>query len=399
MSVSHPPTSLASSQETALGLADVAELYALFTQVADPRKPRGIRHRLAAVLTVMVFAVLAGARNFREAGDQAADLPPLLLEAAGTRRHRRTGELVPPSGDTLRRVVEDIDVDATDLLVCQWIGGRAKPSTDDAGQDAHELWGLAMDGKVVRRCGAGYPEDNVKLFSAMRHDQAVVIAQLRIPDTTTEVTQVENLLDPLDLTNAVVTGDAAHTLPRTAAYICGRDGDYVLTLKANQPSLLDSVAAKLFATNDPGHHLDIDHSRGRSVHRQIWVTDADGIDFPAAAQIFRIRRDVFDPSGQRISKEIAYGITSLAEATAEQVGRWVRHHWGIENKVHWVRDVVFAEDHHNAYLGAAAHGMALFRNLAIGLIRLAGHTQIKRTVQRLAADRNRILPLLAASRP
>jgi predicted transposase YbfD/YdcC len=368
----------------------------LFTQVADPRKPRGIRHHLAAVLTVMVFAVLAGARNFREAGDRAADLPPLLLEAAGTRRHPRTGQSLPPSGDTLRRVTEDIDVDAADRLVCQWITGRITPHADD---DQSGRWGLAMDGKVVRRSGAGDPEGNVKLFSAMRHEQAVVIAQRRIPDTTTEVTQVEKLLDPLDLTGAVVTGDAAHTLPRTAAYVCGRDGDYVLTLKANQPSLLDSVAAKLFATNDPSHHLDIERSHGRTVHRQIWATDADGIDFPAATQIFRIRRDVFDPSGQRISKEIVYGITSLTEATAEAIARWVRLHWGIENKIHWVRDVVFAEDHQNAYLGAAAHGMALFRNLAISLIRLAGYTQIKRTIEHLAADRTRILPLLAASRP
>jgi predicted transposase YbfD/YdcC len=397
--VSHAPMSAASSEQAEVGLADVAELYALFTQVADPRKPRGVRHHLAAVLTVMVFAVLAGARNFREAGDRAADLPPLLLDAAGTRRHPRTGQLLPPSGDTLRRVTEDIDVDAADLLVCQWIAGRIKPNADDDGGQESKRWGLAMDGKVVRRSGAGDPDSNVKLFSAMRHEQAVVIAQLRIPDTTTEVTQVQKLLDPLDLTGAVVTGDAAHTLPRTAAYIHSRDGDYVLTLKANQPSLLEDVAAKLFATNDPSHHLDIDHSHGRTVHRQIWVTDAEGIDFPAAGQIFRIRRDVFDPSGQRISKEIVHGITSLADATAEAIGRWVRLHWGIENKIHWVRDVVFAEDHHNAYLGAAAHGMALFRNLAIGLIRLAGYTQIKRTIERLAADRTRILPLLAASRP
>jgi len=154
----------------------------------------------------MVFVVLAGARDFREAGDRVADLPPLLLDAAGTRRHPRTGELVPPSGDTLRRVTEDIDVDAADLLVCQWIAQRARPSADDTSDDAHGLWGLAMDGKVVRRSGAGDPEGNVKLFSAMLHEQAVVIAQVRVPDTTTEVTQVQNLLDPLDLTNAVVTG-------------------------------------------------------------------------------------------------------------------------------------------------------------------------------------------------
>jgi predicted transposase YbfD/YdcC len=108
---------------------------------------------------------------------------------------------------------------------------------------------------------------------------------------------------------------------------------------------------------------------------------------------------VFNLSGQRTSKEVVHGITSLREATAEAIGRWVRQHWGVENKIHWVRDVVFAEDHQNAYLGAAAHGMALFRNLAIGLIRLAGHTQIKRTLEHLAADRTRILPLLAASRP
>lgn len=386
-----------SSDGSDVGLADVAELYALFTQVVDPRRPRGIRHHIAWVLTVMVFAVLAGAGNFREAGDRAADLPRPLLEAAGTRRDPRTGELAPPSGSTLRRVTEDIDVDAADLLVCQWIAERARRADDD--DDADGRWGLAMDGKTVRRSGAGNPDANVKLFSAMLHDQAVVIAQRRVPDATTEVTQVEALLDAVDLTKAVVTGDAAHTLPRTAAYIRSRDGDYVLTLKANQPSLLDSVIAKLFATTDPAHHLDIDNSRGRTVHRQIWTTDADGIDFPGAAQVFRIRRDVFDPSGQRISKEIVHGITSLADASAPAIARWVRQHWGIENKIHWVRDVVFAEDHQNAYLGAAAHGMALFRNLAIGLIRLAGHTQIKRTVERLAADRTRILPLLAASRP
>jgi hypothetical protein len=202
--VSHASTSPASSTETEVGLADVAELYALFAQVTDPRKPRGVRHHLAAVLTVMVFAVLAGARNFREAGDRAADLPPLLLDAAGTRRHPRTGQLLPPSGDTLRRVTEDIDVDAADLLVCQWIAQRIKPNADDGGQESGR-WGLAMDGKVVRRSGAGDPDNNVKLFSAMRHEQAVIIAQLRIPDTTTEVTQVEKLLDPIDLTNAVVT--------------------------------------------------------------------------------------------------------------------------------------------------------------------------------------------------
>ncbi|MCW3818822.1 ISAs1 family transposase [Micromonospora sp. DR5-3] len=229
-------------------------LYALFMQVADPRCPRGVRHHIATVLTVMVLAVLAGARNFREAGDRAGDLPPLLLKAAGARSDRRTGELVAPSGSTLRRVIEDIDADIADRLVCQWIAQRARlrSACDSDGDGTLEAQhGLAMDGKTVRRSGAGSPDANVKLFSAMLHEHAVVIAQIRVPDATTEVTQVAELLDPVDLAGAVVTGDAAHTQTDTAAYIRGRGADYVLTLKGNQPSLLDDVTTKLATTAPP----------------------------------------------------------------------------------------------------------------------------------------------------
>jgi hypothetical protein len=228
-----------SVQDPEVGLADVAELHALFAQVPDPRCPRGVRHHLATVLTVMVLAVLAGARNFREAGDRAADLPPLLLGAAGARRDPRIGAPLAPSGSTLRRVAEGIDADAADLLVGHWIAQRARPrplAPGDRGCDAPR--GLAMDGKTVRRSSAGDPEGNVKPFSAMLHDQAVVIAQIQVPQATTEVTQVAALLDPVDLAGMVVTGDAAHTQTETAAYVCGRQGDHVLTLKGNQPSLL-----------------------------------------------------------------------------------------------------------------------------------------------------------------
>lgn len=267
--------------------------------------------------------------------------------------------------------------------------------------DTEARFGLAMDGKTVRGSDAGDPEANVKLFSAMLHHEAIVIAQIRVPPATTEVTQVKELLDPVDLTGAVVTGDAAHTRHATAEYLIGRDADYVLTLKANQPTLLGQVAAKLFATADGPRHREEDRSHGRIVHRQIQAAPADGIDFPGAAQIFRIRRDVFDLAGQRLSKEVVHGITSLTveQATAQALAGWVRTHWGIENKSHYVRDVVFGEDHQHAYLGASAQAMATFGNLALGLLRLAGITEIKRTLERIAANRTRILPILAASRP
>lgn len=394
MSVLHAPITPESSADLPLGVVDAVELRALFEQVTDPRMPRGVRHHVATVLTVMLFAVLTGAVNYREAGDRAADLPPVLLQAAGARRLPGSATLIAPSGSTMRRVVQLIDAQTVDTLVCLWVASRARQRIAD-----HDRYGIAIDGKVVRNSGGGF--DNVKLFSAMLHNEAVVVAQLRIPDDTNEITQVKPLLDGIDVAGAVITGDAAHTQHHTADYIRQRGADYVLTLKGNQPTLLRDVAATLSAASEPGHHLHIDRSHGRVVHRQIWTTNADNINFSGAAQIFRIRRDVFDLAGHRVSKEIVHGITSLdtTQASAETLARWVRAHWSIENRLHYVRDVVFAEDDQHAYTGASAHAMAMIRNLAIGLIRLAGHTQIKRTLQHLAADRTRILPLLAASRP
>lgn len=391
-------------------LADVCDLYTLFTQVVDPRKPRGVRHRVASVLTVMVFAVLAGARNFREAGDRVADLPVVLLESARTRRHPVTGILVAPSGSTLRRVVENIDAQAADLLVCQWIADRAaRIPPAEAGDQTMTCPGeetsgyvgrvIAMDGKTVRH--SGRQGQNVKLFSAMLHDQAIVISQIRVPDGTNEITQVAPLLESIDITGAVITGDAAHTQTATAAYLREQGAHYILTVKGNQPTLLAQTTDIVEMAVDPDEYLEYDRHGNKVTRRHIKTTPVDGIDFPGIAQVFRIRRDVWTLTGDHQSTEIVYGISSLTcqQAGAGAVAGHVRQHWGIENKIHWVRDVVFAEDSHHAYQGQAAHAMALFRNLAIGLIRLAGHTQIKRTLEHIAADRTRILPLLAASHP
>jgi hypothetical protein len=136
---------------------------------------------------------------------------------------------------------------------------------------------------------------------------------------------------------------------------------------------------------------------GYRITRTIWTAPATGIDFPAAVQAFRLRRDVYAPDGQRISKHIIHGITSLTSSAAEIAG-YVRTHWWIENKLHSVRDVLLGEDTHHAWLGTVAHTMAALRNLAIALIRLAGHTRIKQIMERHHADKMLIPALLNASR-
>ncbi|EWM19117.1 transposase [Kutzneria sp. 744] len=388
------------------GVAGVRALADMLDGIADPRKLRGIRHQISAVLTVMVLAVLAGARNFREIADRSAELPSDLLTLAGCRVHPRTGEHVVPSAATIRRVAHGIDADATDHQVSAWLRAEALARTtarDAAGVLADTLVAVAMDGKTIRNTiEPGGPEGNeIKLFSALTHAEAIVIAQHRIPAGTNEITQVPALLDGVDLRGVVVTGDAAHACHGTASHITTeRGGHYVLTVKGNHPGLLAQATAVL-PPAAPGseHHVTDDRGHGRVVRRAIWVAPADGVDFPGVAQVFRIRRDTFDHLGRRLSKEVVHGVTSLTaeRATPEQIAGLVRNHWRIENKSHWVRDVVYREDHQHAYAGTGAQVMATLRNLALGLLRLAGVTQITRTLQRITADRARILPIIAAA--
>jgi predicted transposase YbfD/YdcC len=390
VAVSHVAPVSASSVPELAGAAGVAALVALFDQVADPRKRRGVRHRVASVLTVTVFAVLTGAGNYRQIGDAVADLPQELLALAGARLGRG-GRRQAPSEATIRRIVQNIDPAAADALVGAWIRQRA--GVVPAGT------GVAIDGKTVRnsedRCG------DVRLFSALRHDTPVVIAQVRVPADTTETTQVGALVDPVDLAGAVITADAAHTAKATAAHLVDTARcDYVLAVKANQPALLGQVTAAL-PLPVPGshHHLEVDRSHGRIVHRAIWTAPATGVDFPHAATVFRIRRDTCDTTGQRLRKQVVHGVTSLPPDTApDRIAGYARTHWAIENHSHWVRDTVYREDHQHAYTGGSAQTMAVLRNLALALLRLAGHTRITRTLQHIAADRMRILPVLAALR-
>jgi predicted transposase YbfD/YdcC len=387
VSVSHAVTDVVTNKAREVDLGRVTALAAVFAQVSDPRKPKGVRHPLVAVLTVLTMALLCGARDFRQAADRVAELPQPLLDAAGARRHPVLGIRIPPGRDTLRRLTATLDAAVMDRMICTWLNTLL---------DAHAGVGLALDGKTVRNTRPGTGLD-VQLFSAMRHDTAVVVAQVQVPTDTTEVTQIAALLDPIDITGMTITADAAHPSHDTAVYLLQRQAGYVFTVKGNRPALLaaitDRLPAAVPATATATH---TEHRSGHRISRTIWTAPADGVDFPGAAQVFRIRRDTYAPDGQRVSKHILHGVTSLT-STATEIAARVRGHWGIENKVHWIRDVLLGEDAHHAYLGNTAHTMAALRNLALALIRLAGHTRIKQIMERHHADKMLIPALLNAA--
>jgi predicted transposase YbfD/YdcC len=293
-----------------------------------------------------------------------------------------------PSKGTIRRVLCGIDAAMLDAATGEWLAAHAARADDG------ELT-IAVDGKVLR--GAWTDENGmVTMFSAMMHRDGVTIAQVRVPDGTNEITQVPALLEAMPIpahTPALFTLDAAHTQRETAAEIRKRPGwHYLMEVKGNQPKLQRAVFDKVLPLfRETPHDVMEDDSRGHLKRWSCWITDAGGIDFPEARQAGAIWREVFDRSGDRISKEIAFVLTSrkAGELTAAGLNRSKRNHWGIENKEHWIRDTVYREDLGQAWAGDGPQSLASIYNAAVSLIRLKGINKIKEATEWVVENRDR----------
>jgi predicted transposase YbfD/YdcC len=375
--------------DPATALNRVADLREHLAVVPDPRHRRGIRHTITTILLIAAAAALTGARSFAAIGEWAADLPQHLLAAIGARMDRRRGLYRAPDEATLRRVLGLLDGDALDEAIGAWL----------AGQDP-SVRAIAVDGKTLRGTCDETGQGGVHLLAAMTHDNGVVVGQKEVDSKTNEITCFQPLLSTvhtnLDMAGVVVTADALHTQRAHARYLVEQLGaDYVLTVKENQPTLFAQLDALPWA-DIPVHHTK-NTGHGRIERRTIQVQPAPGdIGFPYAAQVFLIERYVTATTSGKNSAVAALGITSLTATRADgpQIAAHVRKHWGIENKLHYVRDVTYNEDASRIRTGNAPRVMASFRNLAVSVLRLAGHTNIAAALRATARQATRPLTLL-----
>jgi len=376
------------------GKAEISSLLEMLASVTDPRSPRGKQYGLEFILAVCVVATLAGARNYAEIARHAADIPQFLLKKLGARWNWFRLRYQWPGMSAIRSVLTRIDATELDRITGTWLFRQAR-------KGGNGEWVIALDGKVMR--GAWTDEnDKVTLFSAMLHREAVTVAQVRVPDDTNEITQASTLLDAVKIPegeSALVTLDAAHTSRETAESIGGKPGwDYLMTVKGNRPSLQREVFDRILPVlSETPHHAMEEHDRGRIKKWSCWTASAKGIDFPHASQVAFIRREIFELSGDRISKEHALIITSRKEEkmTVADVNRRVRGHWGIENKSHYIRDTVYREDNSQAWAAEGPHALASLRNLTLGLFHLKNVDSVKETTEWICRDRTRALQFMA----
>ena len=304
-----------------------ANLLELFCHVPDPRDPRGVRHRLEVILTLAVAAVVGGAKSCAAIWEFAHDQGVELLAAAGL-------PVKVPSEPTIRRLIEAIDPLVLSMLLGAWMWLRWEKI------DGQKV--IAVDGKTVRRaCAAGQRAPH--LVAALSHGTGLVLGQLRVDAKTNEIPATRDLLAMMDLKDVVVTADALHTQYETARFITSRGGDYTLTVKRNQPSLYQALAV-LPWQQVPGH-TSSERSHGRRHTRTIKAIECPAwIVFPGARQVLQLRRTVIRNGKKTV--EVVYLICSktMTQAAPPQVAGWIRGHWGIEDRLHYVRDMAYDED-------------------------------------------------------
>lgn len=383
----------------------VASLVQVLAAVPDPRKRRGVRHGLVAVLVMSVCAVLGGMRSFvaiaQWARDSVESCPQLCDLLGGISRA--------PAESTIRRTLQRLDAAELDRLLGAWAQTRISTGCV-VGQP--DLRAVAVDGKTLRGSGSSTPAGNIAgrrhLLAAFDQAHGVVIGQVEVDAKTNEVPMLPTLLDRLDLTGVIVTADALHAVRSHAQYLHSRGAHYILTVKANQPALHAQLAALPWA-QIPVAHQDTNTGHGRRETRTLKKTavaeaagpTGQGLLFPHAQQAIRITRTrTIRSSGKaKRSRETAYAITSLTaiDATGEHIAQAVRGHWGVENRLHYVRDVTWDEDRSQVRTGNGPQVMASLRNLAVAILRLTGHANIAAGLRHHAHNPTRPLNAILAS--
>ncbi|MFC5959737.1 ISAs1 family transposase [Streptomyces pratens] len=367
-------------------LADAARLSHFLERIPDPRGLRGRRYLLSSLLAAAAASVLAGARSLAAITEWITDAPHWACRALGFPLDPLTGTVCVPRPHTLRRLLVQLDGDALDTAIGAFLTTRAAPAGTG-------LRAIAVDGKALRGSRTA-TSTYVTLLAAMDHT-GTVLAQRQVADKSNEIPAFAPLLDSVDLTDAVITTDALHTQHAHGASLRARGAHYIAQVKANHPGLFDRVRRL------PWQGIVLDHyERTRAHHRheirRLKTAAFAHIDYPDAAQALQVVRWRKDFTSGKLTIERVYLITSLppGAATGAQLAAWIKGHWKIENLLHHVRDRTFREDDSKIHIGRLPRVMAGLRNLAIGVHRQNGHTNIAAALRHTACDYRRPLTAL-----
>jgi predicted transposase YbfD/YdcC len=347
---------------------DVGSLYAMFYELSDSRKPRGVRYPLATVLLIMILAKICGEDNPSGIADWAKHRTELLCEALKLERKSM------PHHSTYRRIAEEV--------IC----------VEELEHRLSERWSakrffgkqvlLAMDGKVLRGT-LDVGQSGVYLLAAYLPAEGIVLMEMEVGGKGSEIPTAPQLLKCIDLREKVVMGDALHTQREVSIQIVESGGDYIWLAKGNQPQLEEDI--RLWFEPDPtpipGQNYvpkdletvcTVNKGHGRLEERTLTVSSQlnDFLDWPYLEQVFKLERRFTCLKTRQVQTHIVYGLTSLSrdKLAPLQLLALIRSYWAIENGLHYRRDVTLQEDKTRMTKPHTGRVWACLNNLVLSLL-------------------------------
>ena len=270
------------------------------------------------------------------------------------------------SYDTIWWFLVRVKPDAFENLVSQWLSALPSDLRDQV---------LAIDGKRLR--GVSDNEHLTHLVNLFAVGSRIVVAQKRVPDKACERSALAQLLETVNVSGAIITMDAHYNYVPELQLVIENSADYIVGIKGNQGNLEAEVKncftqgkEILFDSEEFKCATTLEKDHGRIETRHICVTH--DLDWLPQKEAWGLNSLIEIRSERKIGDKIQEGIFyygSSRKGSPEHFGRWIRSHWGIENSLNYVMDVVFEEDKARANIGHSAENMSLLRRLAMNVIR------------------------------
>ena len=347
---------------------DVGSLYAKFCRLSDKRKPKGLRYQLATILMVMTLAKICGEDKPSGMTEWAKHRTEMLCEALKLERKAM------PHHSTYRRISEEV--------VCVEELEHMLSAVGSEKRFFGKQVLLAIDGKVLRGT-LNEEQEGVYLLAAYLPAEGLVLMEVEVAGKGHEMSAAPKMLKSIDLREKVVMGDALHTQREISIQIMEAGGDYIWLAKGNQPQIEEDI--RLWFEPDPAPipgmaYLPkdfetvqmVNKAHGRIEQRTLTTSSQlkDFLDWPYLEQVFKLeRRFTFLKTGE-VQEQVIYGFTSLSrdEIQPSQLLALIRSYWGIENDLHYRRDVTLHEDQTRMTKRNAGRVMACLNNLVLGLL-------------------------------
>ncbi len=346
----------------------IDSLYEYLRKITDTRQARGKRYGLATLLILIVLAKMCGEDKPSGICDWVGKRVRLLQELKILKRPQA------PCHMTYRRVLQNIiPADEWDQLLHDYHQQRLESEQDIL---------ITIDGKTV--CGT-IPRGELRgthLLTVYVPEQGLALVQAQVDHKENEIVVAPQVLKQVNLQGAIVLGDAMHTQREISRQIVAAGGDYVWFVKGNQARTLWAIQ-KLFVhemcnlrqgtvlRKDFQTCVQVSKGHGRLEIRTIFVSTLlnDYLDWPHVAQVFRLERIRWHSFPHGRTRQLIYGLTSRPpeQSSPQHLLHLTRAYWGIENGLHYRRDVTFHEDTTRMILGNAGRIMAALNNLVIGL--------------------------------